>query len=245
VYALNTLTNLGTQQAAADDYSTPLVKPSYGTSFSAPLVAATAGLMKAVNPALTPAMLITRLQASARPFPVASDTTPQPPACVSPLLASQQGTECICNTTVCGAGMLDAARAVQQALRPVARARIKRTGNTVELDGSASAAAVIDGRTLVSHAWTVESVSGGAASPLITNADQPVASVPTFGPGRVTLLLTVTDSNGDSDTTSVSVAGVRGGGGNFDAPWLALLLLLLGAQHARRRALFNPQLPQV
>jgi serine protease len=241
VYALNTLTNLGMRGAEADDYSTPLVRPSFGTSFSAPLVAATAGLMKAVNPALTPAQLIARIRGSARPFPIASDTSPQPPVCVSPLLSSGQGSECICNTSVCGAGMLDAGRAVQQARRPAARARIRYSGNTVEVDGSSSAAALLDGRTLVSHVWTVQSTSGGAAAPTITHADQPVASVPTPRKGAVTLLLTVTDSHGDSDTTTVNLAGTgEGGGGSLDA-WLALLLLLL----ATRRALFSPPLRQV
>jgi serine protease len=247
VFALTTLTNLGTQEPTTDDYSTPLVRPSSGTSYSAPLAAATAGLMRSVNPALTPAMLITRIKASARAFPATSDTTPQPPACVSPLLASDQGTECICNTSVCGAGMLDAGAAVQQALRPAARARITRSGRMVTLDGSASAAALLDDRTLVSHAWTVESVSGGAESPTITDPDQAVASVPAPRQGRVTLRLTVTDNHGDSDTASVSLAGTgdSGGGGAADAPLLALILLLSALGHARRRARTHPQLRQV
>jgi serine protease len=240
VYALTTLTDSGLLEPNADTYSTPFLKPSFGTSFSAPLASATAGLMKAVNPALTPAQLILRIKASARAFPTTSDTTPLPPACVSPLLSSSQGAECICNTEVCGAGMLDAAGAVQLALRPAANARVKYSAGKVELDGSSSAAAVAEGRTIVSHAWTVQSVSDGASTPAITNSDQLVASIRPPRQGRVTLLLTVTDSAGDTDTTSVSVAGTGGGGGggSTDAAWLALLLLLV----ARRAFPFPPLL---
>lgn len=112
LFALNTITNLGLGFPGENGYSTPLVQPTTGTSFSAPLVAGTAALMLSVNPALTPPMLIDLIRGSARPFPTVSDSNPQPPACLLPDVAPLQDRECICTTQVCGAGMLDAGAAV-------------------------------------------------------------------------------------------------------------------------------------
>jgi serine protease len=112
VFALNTSTNLGSQGPGANGYSSQVTQPTYGTSFSAPLVAGTAALMLSANPSLTPAQLIHHIRATARPFPTTSDTTPAPPMCVSPLQVPVQPAECICTTQTCGAGMLDAAAAV-------------------------------------------------------------------------------------------------------------------------------------
>jgi serine protease len=112
LYALNTLTNLGTHGPQDNGYSSPVVQPTIGTSFSAPLVSGTAALMFAANPQLTPSQAIELIRSTARPFPAASDTTPQPPACALPSVTPLQPSECICNTQVCGAGMLDASAAV-------------------------------------------------------------------------------------------------------------------------------------
>lgn len=116
LFALNTTTNLGTHGPQANGYTSGTVQPTLGTSFSAPLVAGTAALMLSVNPDLTPAQIISLLRSTARPFPATSDTTPQPPACVSPTQKPLQDTECICTAAFCGAGMLDAHAAVQAAL---------------------------------------------------------------------------------------------------------------------------------
>ena len=135
--------------------------------------------MKSVNSRLTPALLTARLRASARPFPTTSTTTPTPPACVSPSVTALQDAECICTTQVCGAGMLDTAAAVAQALRPAAVAHVTgvvAAGRTLTLDGSGSGAA--DGRTIATFAWTVESVTGGATMPAIGTPGQAVATLP-------------------------------------------------------------------
>jgi serine protease len=116
LYALNTLTNLGTLGPEENGYASPIVQPTIGTSFSAPLVSGTAALMFAANPQLTPAQAIALIRVTARPFPAISDTMPQPPACALPSVTPLQPSECICNTQVCGAGMLDASAAVQAAL---------------------------------------------------------------------------------------------------------------------------------
>jgi serine protease len=112
LFALDTTTNLGTQGPGINDYSSQLSQPTLGTSFSTPLVSGTAALMLSVSPNLTPAQLTSLIRSSARPFPTVSDNNPQPPACVSPTVTPVQGTECICNTQFCGAGMLDTHAAV-------------------------------------------------------------------------------------------------------------------------------------
>ena len=94
------------------------VSYTVGTSFSAPLVAGTAGLMMSLNPALTPDAVRTALRSSARPFPTSgadngSDPTPVP-VCRPPDGSEQL--QCYCTTTTCGAGMLDAGAAVAAAV---------------------------------------------------------------------------------------------------------------------------------
>lgn len=74
-----------------------------GTSMAAPHVAGAIGLMLAVDPTLTPDAIRAKLMASARPY--------------------SEGSSCAKNenATMCGPGMLDAARAVEAA-RPVTEA---------------------------------------------------------------------------------------------------------------------------
>jgi serine protease len=112
LFALTTTTNLSLGAPGANGYSSALQQPTTGTSFSAPLAAATAALMLSVNPDLTPAQLIQHIRNSARPFPLSSDSSPQPPVCQLPAVAPLQDRECICTTQVCGAGMLDTHAAV-------------------------------------------------------------------------------------------------------------------------------------
>jgi serine protease len=250
LYGLSTLVNLGLQGPGADSYSTPLVEPSSGTSFAAPLVAGTAALMKTLNPALTPLQLIARLQQSARAFPT-TDELLTTRLCTLPSQASAVQTQpCICTTQVCGAGMLDAGAAVLQALRPVALVSVTRTGGRYTLDARASAAANSGNRMLLNYAWSVASTSEDAVTPGIAGANQAVASVPLPVRGSVTLQLTVTDNFGATDTTYATLTATSGssaspppdsqvlrdGGGSITVAWLALLALLLFTQRRRRRA---------
>jgi serine protease len=120
LYPILTTTNSGTTVPAAAAYSDSYT-PSLGTSFSSPLVAGVAALILAANPALTPQQVRGLLLGSARPFPApGSDVSSSSVAqCTQPQYSlmgrSIDQLECYCTTTTCGAGMLDAAAAVEAA----------------------------------------------------------------------------------------------------------------------------------
>lgn len=183
-----------------------------GTSFSAPLVAAAAGLMKAVNSSLTPAQLSTQLTSTAAAF-----LSPSGGTCS----ANSGYSTCNCTTAVCGTGMLDASAAVLsvRSTKPLANASVTSNGlgtsesqggvqesalNPILLRGSASS--VISGRSIASYLW--EQVSGvqvmnGTAS--TADVDLPAAS----STSDLVFKLTVTDSVGESHSsfTAIRVLG--------------------------------------
>lgn len=256
-YSLYSTTSLGLRDPGPPGYTGNQYpsNASIGTSFSAPLVAATAALMKTVNPALGAAAVAQRLRASARPFPTGTSTIPAPPACVSPSVDPLQEAECICNTQVCGAGMLDAAAAVAAALRPAAVARVTGivgAGRVLTLDASGSAAA--QGRSLANYSWSVVSATGGASTPKVSDSTQALASIDSPINGSLTLRLTVTDNTGAADSADVTITAApgggsststspppapatTGGGGASSGLWLVLLALLLSHSPRRRPAI--------
>jgi len=102
--------------------------------------------------------------------------------------------------------MANANGAVLEALRPIAALRVPATfgpGSTVSLDASGSAAAC--NATLVSYQWTV--VQPATQPPSISNANSAHASiVAPAPPASYTLLLTVTDNQGRTDSASLTIA---------------------------------------
>ena len=116
LFPLLTTINAGTTVPTTNTFSDSS-NATLGTSFSAPLVAGTVGLMLSVNPVLTPAQVKLVLQSSARVFPSTGGEAAAI-ACRAPNGVGQF--ECYCTTTTCGAGMLDAARAVAMASNPPA-----------------------------------------------------------------------------------------------------------------------------
>ncbi len=102
---LYSTSNSGTQGPLTDNYDYKI-----GTSFSAPLAAAVASLMLSVDGTLTPAQLIAKMKASARPF-ASSGAYPQ---CSTGVTVA-----CNCTTSTCGVGMLDANAAVALVATPV------------------------------------------------------------------------------------------------------------------------------
>lgn len=120
LYPILSTTNTGTttpvsNAAGGSTYSDGLLRPTLGTSFSAPLVAGTAALMFSVRPDLTPAEVRSLMRASARAFPT-SGADAGTPQCAAPNGGEQL--ECYCTTSTCGAGMLDARAAVAAAAAP-------------------------------------------------------------------------------------------------------------------------------
>ena len=228
LYPLLTTDNTGTNAPATNTFSDGTSNPSIGTSFSAPLVSGTVGLMLSRNPALTPAGVKAALQSSARVFP-SSGGEVNAPVCHAPNGSEQ--IECYCTTSTCGAGMLDAARAVARAFDATvaittsasATATTTTVGDTITLDGSGTV--VYGGHTIVSYRWTItdgasitsfigenntrSALSAGtkmsaSSASFIGATNGPSATLRATGAGNVTVQLAVTDDTGATATGSTS-----------------------------------------
>ena len=246
VAALNS--GVTTPVAGSSIYSDSFANAAVGTSFSSPMVAGVAALMVSARSGLKPSDLASLLQVSARPFP-SSGADPGTQVCHAPNGVEQD--QCYCTTSTCGAGMLDAAAAVQAALAPVV-ARIAVTpaapagGQEVAL--SAAASLLGAGRTIAAVQWTLVDgggIVGGFAGP----SNGVTASVVPGADGSFVVGVTVTDDLGASAkglrTVTVGAGAVAppsgGGGGGGGGMSLAWLLLLAAAAVAvartnRRRA---------
>ena len=207
LFSLDTTSNNGATAAGTNTY-TDQQNSNLGTSFSAPIVAGIAGLMKSVNGNLGSAQLIARLREGASPFPATSTTLPAPPACHVPVNASDlQTSECICTTQTCGAGMASASGAVAAALRPIAAVALPAAvspGQNVVLQAGGSAAAC--GHSITAYDWSI--VAAGGAAPGISGANTADATVIAPATGSVTVRVTVTDDAGRTDSAdTVLTAG--------------------------------------
>ena len=201
LFSIDTTINNGTTTPTTNGY-TDQMNPNLGTSFSAPIVAATAALMTSVNANLTPAQMIARLQEGAKLFPVSSD--PTVPNCHVPASSTDlQTAECNCTTSTCGAGMANAPGAIKAALRPIAAIAVPATvsaGQNVSLAGIGSAAAC--GHTITTYAWSNADNSNNP----IQGANTATATVVAPATGSITLQLTVTDDAGRTDTATVVIS---------------------------------------
>jgi serine protease len=196
LFSIDTTTNIGATTATTNGY-TDQQNFNVGTSFSAPIVAAIAGLMKSSNGNLSPAQLLSRLKEGASPFPNVGGVA----MCQSPNSATPQ-LECNCTTATCGAGMANAEGALNAALRPIAAVNVVGSigpGVTLTLQGSGSAASC--NRTIASYQWTV--VSPSVSPPPITDANMAQASINAPNAGTYTLRLTVTDNLGLTDSADL------------------------------------------
>jgi serine protease len=187
--SIDTTVNEGLTTPAASGY-TDQTNSNLGTSFSAPIVSGIAALMLAANANLTPPQLIARMKASSTPYPQPA-TTPQ---CVN---GSTSNVECVCTTSTCGAGMVNALSAVKAARNPIAAVKIP-TGfisgsGTFDAGGSSPAC----GASIASYAWT-----GTPAIHIVSGATNSAVNVMATGAGTLTLV--VTDSSGNTDTATVT-----------------------------------------
>ncbi|MBA4176705.1 MAG: peptidase [Leptothrix sp. (in: Bacteria)] len=261
LYPLVTATNSGTQGPVGNGTWTSSYDASVGTSFASPLVAATAGLMFSAQPALTPALLLARMQATARPFPTTGgDNSIVPPLAVRRCDEPNRfnsGTDpnnyaldlqCYCTTGVCGAGMLDSGEAVRAVVEAVAKITVSTAaptaGSPVLLSGTASLPPPVGAQSL-GYSWSLVD-GGGVVTAFDGEVNASTARLIPSAAGTFTVQLTVTDAQGitTSKRQSVTVAAAPalppatgGGGGATSAPWLALLTLAVAAlfRDARRQ----------
>jgi len=169
----------GATIAANDDFFDHLA----GTSMATPHVAGVISLMLSANGALNPTQVLQKLQATARAFPI--------------------------TCTGCGAGIVDAAQAVQSASNVTAPSadaganQMADPGVMVTLDGSATTANAP--AAIASYSW---SQTGGLPSVTLSDPSiaMPTFTAPTAVTGTVlTFQLTATDDGGLTDTATVTV----------------------------------------
>ena len=254
LYPILAATNTGTTVPAASAY-TDSFNASLGTSFSAPLVAATAALMFSAQPALTPGGVRAALRASARQFPtggVADDPTTGPiVACKAP--SSTQQLQCYCTASTCGAGMLNAGAALNAVIGASAVIGVTpaapQAGQTVSLSGAASTAAA--GHSITAWQWTLVDAGATGASFGGNVTTNPTITLMPSAAGSFVVKLAVTSDQGVVVTAQQSVAVVAaptptpaptpapasGGGGGMAWPWVLALLLAAGALSASARQL--------
>jgi len=147
---LITLDNSGLQAPAGATYARV-----FGSSFSAPVVAGAIGLMLSANPGLTHAQIFEGLRLSARPHV----TSPSIGACS----AANPG-RCVCTTSTCGAGILDAPEAVRYAQALLAgEVFTPKRWPTEVIDNAEVDAAVALGPDLPQDSPVVVASGGGGA----------------------------------------------------------------------------------
>ena len=243
LYPILAATDDGLQGPTVSNWTNSL-DYSVGTSFSSPLVAGTVGLMYSVQTGLTPAQVRSTLQATARAFPSTGGDNGDGSLvtqCVAPSSNVQQ-LQCYCNTTFCGAGMLDAGAAVTTAAGLTARVTVSATptaGQSVQLGSATSTAA--SGRSIVAWTWTLMD-GGGIVTGFTSATNASTATLTPTGAGTFSMRLTVTDDIGLSasadqavvvaastvptptPTPTPSPSGGSSGGGATSLPWLLLLL---------------------
>jgi hypothetical protein len=159
-----------------------------GTSPATPHVAGVAALIKSVSPTATPVQIKTILASTARPYPAGSACAP------GGLFAGK-----------CGAGLLDAERALRAVPDSIPTAfagpdQVAPPQTTVTLDGSKSVA--LSSKTIVAYEWTQ---TGGTPAVTLTTPNAAKATFTSPASGTLIFRLRVTDSAGKAGDDFVSV----------------------------------------
>ena len=204
-YSVVTTTDTGAQAPGLPTYSNDANRPAIGTSFSAPMVSATVALMRAAEPRLSPDDIDLDLKSTARPFPVLPTAASAPGSASSSACSVTNPGTCYCDTSTCGAGMLDAGEAVNLAKngphpRIAAPAALPQAGVAFELDGSASYA---QSGNLATWLWEVV-LPANATGITLGSPNTPKTSVLVTVPGDYVVRLTVTDAGVPARTRSRS-----------------------------------------
>lgn len=122
LYPILTTSNNGTRGPnAGGSVWTDSYNITVGTSFATPIVASAAALVLSARPEYTPAQVSSTLKRSARAFPTTGSDNGSDPTPV-PMCRTPDGTDqlqCYCTSALCGAGMVDMAAAVADALQQV------------------------------------------------------------------------------------------------------------------------------
>jgi serine protease len=204
LFSLDTTSNGGATVPATHTF-TDQITSNLGTSFSAPIVSGIAALMLSRNANLSTGQMLARLREGSRPFPTAVADEPTIQACRVPADNQDfQLAQCLCTSATCGAGMVNAAGAVDAADRPIAAVvlpAIVAPGQNVSLDASGSSAAC--GRNITAFTWSV--VSPTTDPPPLMGANTASAAVIAPTSGSLTLRLTVTDNQNKTDAVDVVV----------------------------------------
>ena len=243
LYPILTTSNSGLTTPAGAIY-TDSFNASFGTSFSAPLVAGSVALMLSAQPSWTPSQLRTILRATARPFPTTGADNGSIPGPVTQCRAPDnlEQLQCYCTTSTCGAGMLDAGAAVQTAALGVlpqitVNPAAPLSGRVLTLDAATSV--VLSGRSITSYQWAIVN-DGGIVTGLTVSPNGASASLTPSAAGQFSVRLTVIDSAGAqaTSTSTIDVAAPPSpgsSGGALGASWLIVLVVAVLAL-ARRRA---------
>ena len=123
--APNDLGILSTISSSATSPGALVYSQYYGTSMAAPHVTGVVSLMLSVRPALTPAQVLSKIQTSARAFPVGTGTD--------------------CTTLICGAGILDAGAAVAAAAGIASTTTLGASPNPVSVGANVTFTATVTG----------------------------------------------------------------------------------------------------
>ncbi len=251
LYPILAASNSGSQGPLASSWTNSF-DVSVGTSFSSPLVAAVAALMVSQRSSLTPAEVTAALRSSARAFPTSgADNGPDDPTPVTQCRAPVAGVDqlqCYCTTAYCGAGMLDAGRALAAVSGALARLDVTTAaptaGLSVALSGMGSSAT--PGASITQYAWSITS-GGGIVTAFSTATNASTAALLPSVAGSFTVQLVVTDSTGSSNSSAQTVTvaaapappaaatGGGGGGGAASGAWVAGVALAAALLRIWRR----------